>query len=131
MAFENDGNSFAGLTRWQFIFGEVEVESDKEFGDFHSMAIEEAWYKSAILQHQIDKQSFVYSVPHYGEDEQEGSEIKVTASMAIFPRDGNSYSILFSHSDTIRIHFQVEWKLRHVSLAFSFPTNSCTKGSWK
>lgn len=51
------------------------------------MAIEEAWYKSAILQHRIDKQSFVYSVPHFG-DEKEDSEIKVTASMAIFPRDG-------------------------------------------
>lgn len=76
-----------GLTRWQFIFGEVEVDTDTEFGDFHSTAINEAWYKSAILQHQIDKQSFVYSVPHY-DDEKEDSEIKVTASMAIFPRDG-------------------------------------------
>lgn len=76
-----------GLTRWQFIFGEVEVDTDIEFGDFHSTAINEAWYKSAILQHQIDKQSFVYSVPHY-DDEKEDNEIKVTASMAIFPRDG-------------------------------------------
>ena len=77
----------SGLTRWQFIFGEVEVESDKEFGDFYATAINEAWYKSAILQHQIDKQSFVYSVLMVG-DEKEGNEIKVTASMAIFPRDG-------------------------------------------
>lgn len=78
---------FKGLTRWQFIFGEVEVDTDTEFGDFHSTAINEAWYKSAILQHQIDKQSFVYSVTHH-DDEKEDSEIKVTASMAIFPRDG-------------------------------------------
>lgn len=79
--------TMSGLTRWQFIFGEVEVDTDTEFGDFHSTAINEAWYKSAILQHQIDKQSFVYSVPHH-DDEKEGNEIKVTASMAIFPRDG-------------------------------------------
>lgn len=79
--------TMSGLTRWQFIFGEVEVDFDQEFGDFHSTAINEAWYKSAILQHDIDKQSFVYSVPH-ASDEKEDSEIKVTASMAIFPRDG-------------------------------------------
>lgn len=80
-------HSISGLTRWQFIFGEVEVDTDTEFGDFHSTTINEAWYKSAILQHQIDKQSFVYSVPHY-DDEKEDNEIRVTASMAIFPRDG-------------------------------------------
>lgn len=79
--------TMSGLTRWQFIFGEVEVDTDTEFGDFHSTAINEAWYKNAILQHQIDKQSFVYSVPHHA-DEREDNEIKVTASMAIFPRDG-------------------------------------------
>lgn len=79
--------TMSGLTRWQFIFGEVEVDTDIEFGDFHSTAINEAWYRNAILQHQIDKQSFVYSVPHYA-DEKEDSETKVTASMAIFPRDG-------------------------------------------
>lgn len=79
--------TMSGLTRWQFIFGEVEVDTDTEFGDFHSTAINEAWYKNAILQHQIDKQSFVYSVPHH-DDEKEDAEIKVTASMAIFPRDG-------------------------------------------
>jgi len=77
-----------GLTRWQFIYGEVEVDSDTEFGDVHATAINEAWYKSAILQHQIDKQSFVYSVPHSGDKTEDTNEIRVTASMAIFPRDG-------------------------------------------
>lgn len=81
--------TMSGLTRWQFIFGEVEVDSDQEFGDFHSKAIEEPWYKSAILQHQIDKDSFVYSVPHQS-DVKEGNETQVTASMAIFPRDGGN-----------------------------------------
>lgn len=79
--------TMSGLTRWQFIFGEVEVKNDTEFGDLYHMAINEAWYKNAILQHQIDKQSFVYSVPHYG-DEKQDNDIEVTASMAIFPRDG-------------------------------------------
>lgn len=71
------------------MFGEVEVDTDQEFGDSYSTAINETWYKSAILQHQIDKQSFVYSVLHEEEDKQvEEGELKVTASMAIFPRDG-------------------------------------------
>lgn len=68
----------------------MEVDTDTEFGDVHSTAINEAWYKSAILQHQIDKQSFVYSVPHYGDekDVDKTYKLNVTASMAIFPRDG-------------------------------------------
>ncbi|XP_058447088.1 voltage-dependent calcium channel subunit alpha-2/delta-3 isoform X2 [Malaya genurostris] len=79
--------TMSGLTRWQFIFGEVEVETDNEFGDYHKKAIDETWYKSAILQHKIDPKSFVYSVPH-ATDDPEGVELKVTASMGIFPRDG-------------------------------------------
>lgn len=73
--------------RWQFIFGEVEVDTDKEFGDYHKFAVDETWYKSAILQHQIDPLSFVYSVPHNSEPK-EDDDLKVTASHAIFPRDG-------------------------------------------
>uniref|UniRef100_A0A1B0CZ82 Uncharacterized protein n=1 Tax=Phlebotomus papatasi TaxID=29031 RepID=A0A1B0CZ82_PHLPP len=81
--------TMSGLTRWQFIFGEVEVDTDREFGDYHTTAIEESWYKSAILQHKIDPQSFVYSVPH-ASDPAEDYELKVTASHAIFPRDGET-----------------------------------------
>ncbi|KAH8279880.1 hypothetical protein KR054_009426 [Drosophila jambulina] len=80
--------TMSGLTRWQFIFGEVEVDTDREFGDYHTKAIDETWYKSAILQHHEDRtESFVYSVKHYN-DPMEDSEVKVTASHAIFPRDG-------------------------------------------
>lgn len=79
--------TMSGLTRWQFIFGEVEVENDREFGDYHTKAIDETWYRAAVLQHRIDPQSFFYSVQH-SEDEKEEGELKVTASMAIFPRDG-------------------------------------------
>lgn len=79
--------SNSGLTRWQFIFGETEVPNDLEFGDYHKSAVDEIWYKSAILQHRIDPLSFVYSVPHEL-DEKEDGDLKVTASHAIFPRDG-------------------------------------------
>lgn len=78
--------TMSGLTRWQFIFGEVEVDTDREFGDYHTTAIDETWYKSAILQHHEDRaESFVYSVKYY-DDPMEDSEVKVTASHAIFPR---------------------------------------------
>ncbi|XP_055387226.1 voltage-dependent calcium channel subunit alpha-2/delta-3 [Condylostylus longicornis] len=95
--------TMSGLTRWQFIFGEVEVKGDKEFGDYHTTAIDETWYKSAILQHAIDPDSFVYSVPH-ASDPEEDSELKVTSSHAIFPRDGgleapgSVVGFQFSHS---------------------------------
>ena len=59
----------------------------REFGDYHTTAVDETWYKTAILQHQIDPKSFVYSVPHSDEPKEEG-DLKVTASHAIFPRDG-------------------------------------------
>lgn len=79
--------TMSGLTRWQFIYGEVEVDTDREFGDYHMFAIDETWYKSAILQHKIDPDGFVYSVQH-SSDPIEDSELKITASHAIFPRDG-------------------------------------------
>jgi voltage-dependent calcium channel alpha-2/delta-4 len=84
-------STMSGLTRWQFIFGEVEVDSDLEFGDLYSSAMNEPWYENAVLQHELEEQSFVYSVPHYDDRKAENetdADIKVTASMAIFPRDG-------------------------------------------
>lgn len=60
----------------------------REFGDYHTTAVDETWYKTAILQHQIDPKSFVYSVPHNSDPAEDNDEIKVTASHAIFPRDG-------------------------------------------
>lgn len=84
-------STMSGLTRWQFIFGEVEVDYDTEFGDLYSTSLNEPWYKSAVLQHGIEEHSFVYSVPHYEDIKDENAtdvDIKVTASMAIFPRDG-------------------------------------------
>lgn len=83
--------TMSGLTRWQFIFGEIEVDTDREFGDYHTKAIEETWYKSAVLQHiqldNLETDSYVFSVPHYG-DAPEGEELKVTASLSLIIRDG-------------------------------------------
>lgn len=62
----------------------------REFGDYYTKAIDETWYKAAILQHKIDPDSFVYSVPHDDPDDtaKEDGERKVTASYAIFRKDG-------------------------------------------
>lgn len=61
----------------------------REFGDYYTKAVEETWYKAAVMQHKIDSESFVYSVPHDDKDDnKEIGEIKVTASHAIFRVDG-------------------------------------------
>lgn len=81
--------TMSGLTRWDYIFGdppESNTKGFKEFGDIHPYAINEQWYKNAVLQHQYDE-SFVYSVPFDagGKDNQQ-----VTGSFAIFPTDGGN-----------------------------------------
>lgn len=61
----------------------------REFGDYYTKAIDETWYKSAVLQHKVDEHSFVYSVPHDDKDDvKEEGDIKVMASHAIFIADG-------------------------------------------
>lgn len=50
----------------------------------HPRAIDEKWYKSAVLQHQYDTESFVYSVPFSYET---NTEMLVTGSYAIFAKD--------------------------------------------
>lgn len=75
-----------------------------EFGDLHPRAINEQWYKSAVMQHQYDK-SFVYSVPAAGTyNLSKDNDIIVTASFAIFPSDrgeeapGSVVGYQFSHA---------------------------------
>lgn len=61
----------------------------REFGDYYTKAIDETWYKSAVLQHKIDPESFVYAVPHDDKDDiKEEGDIKVMASHAVFRTDG-------------------------------------------
>lgn len=73
----------------------------REFGDYHARAIDEQWYKSAVLQHEYDKLAFVFSVPFQIEDD---TNVLVTGSYAIFPEDagieapGSVVGFQFSHS---------------------------------
>lgn len=105
--------TMSGLTRWQFIYGEVEVDTDREFGDYHTKAIDETWYRSAILQHHEERiESFVYSVKH-ASDPDEDADLKVTASHAIFPRDGGREApacvvgFQFSHASMLERFFNI------------------------
>ncbi|XP_044257646.1 voltage-dependent calcium channel subunit alpha-2/delta-3-like [Tribolium madens] len=76
--------TMSGLTRWEYISEEVENNTEREFGDLHSEAIDETWYKSAVIQHRYDPESFVYSVP-FNSGLQE--DLLVTGSYAVFPTD--------------------------------------------
>ncbi|XP_034938366.1 voltage-dependent calcium channel subunit alpha-2/delta-3 isoform X2 [Chelonus insularis] len=75
----------SGFTRWQYIESDFleEVRESMEFGDLHRRAVNEPWYKGAIFQHQINPDSVSLTVPWNA-----GPDATVTASMAIFPRDG-------------------------------------------
>ncbi|XP_066247388.1 voltage-dependent calcium channel subunit alpha-2/delta-3 isoform X3 [Euwallacea similis] len=76
--------TMSGLTRWDYIYDDYAKSKTKgkEFGDLNPRAIDERWYKSAVLQHQYDTESFVYSVPFVG-----GNDTLVTGSYAIFAKD--------------------------------------------
>jgi len=50
----------------------------------HSRAIDERWYKSAVLQHQYDHEAFVYAV---ADNEGNEDDVLVIGSYAIFPKD--------------------------------------------
>lgn len=79
--------TMSGLTRWEYISEEVENNTEKEFGDLHSKAIDETWYKSAVIQHRNDPESFVYSVPF---DSGLEEDLLVTGSYAVFPSDAGA-----------------------------------------
>lgn len=130
-------STMSGLTRWQFIFGEVEVDYDTEFGDLYSTSLDEPWYKSAVLQHFIDGDSFVYSVPHYEDTEKDENatetDIKVTASMAIFPRDGGKKApacvvgFQFSHQLMMERFLDITTV---TDVSFSYSTRPCLDTSY-
>ncbi|XP_045481925.1 voltage-dependent calcium channel subunit alpha-2/delta-3 isoform X1 [Harmonia axyridis] len=75
--------TMSGLTRWEYK-NDSAIDDAKEFGELHSRAIDERWYKSAVLQHQYDKESFVYAI---ADNEDNEEHILVTGSYAIFPKD--------------------------------------------
>ncbi|KAJ8670394.1 hypothetical protein QAD02_001653 [Eretmocerus hayati] len=80
----------SGLTRWQRVEG---VDFDgvedkvKEF-ERHRRALDEAWYKGAILQHAADNESISITVPPIKEPES-GHDAVVTFSHGIFPLDNS------------------------------------------
>ncbi|KAJ3639553.1 hypothetical protein Zmor_002907 [Zophobas morio] len=98
--------TMSGLTRWEYISKEVESNTKKEFGDWHSKAIDETWYKSAVIQHRYDPESFVYSVPF---DLQENEEVMVTASYAVYLSDAETNApgcvvgFQFAHKNFVEI----------------------------
>lgn len=54
----------------------------RHFGENHKKAIDEAWYKRAISQH--NAKGFIYSVPYYARS-LEKKHMNVTASVGVFP----------------------------------------------
>lgn len=73
-------------TKWNFYF--FRLVNCREFGDYYKKAIDETWYRSAVLQHKVDNESFIYAVPHDDKDDvKEPGDIKVMASHAIFRMD--------------------------------------------
>ncbi|XP_075975243.1 ca[2+] channel Muscle-specific alpha2/delta subunit isoform X2 [Anticarsia gemmatalis] len=101
----------SGLTRWHYIFDtgkneEVDEQGNRRkeypgdvFGDLYHNTIEETWYQAAVLQHMINKESLVVATPLPILDDiiqkkpsviNEDGDITLTASYAIFYKDGNS-----------------------------------------
>ncbi|KAL4716963.1 hypothetical protein ACJJTC_012774 [Scirpophaga incertulas] len=100
----------SGLTRWHYIFDDdmnevvddfgnrVKNSSEEAFGDRYFNAIEETWYKAAVLQHMINAASLVIATPLPILDEiiepkppiDRNGDITMTASHAIFYKDGES-----------------------------------------
>ncbi|XP_012158021.1 voltage-dependent calcium channel subunit alpha-2/delta-3 isoform X4 [Ceratitis capitata] len=74
----------SGLTRWQEFHSNMaeEAGAGEVFSEQNKRAIDEMWYKRAVDQHFVHKDSFVYSVPFDAGDL--GEEITVTASNAVF-----------------------------------------------
>ncbi|KAL1493158.1 hypothetical protein ABEB36_011269 [Hypothenemus hampei] len=121
--------TMSGLTRWGYLYedpSKSRTTKEKEFGDFHPRAIDEKWYKSAVLQHRYDTESFVYSVPLTSKDSTVSSDVLVTASYAIFVKDagieapGSVVGFQFSQS---RLQSRVE----EISSRLSNQCSDCDK----
>ncbi|XP_044742062.1 voltage-dependent calcium channel subunit alpha-2/delta-3 [Chrysoperla carnea] len=89
--------TMSGLTRWQYMKNQ-DKHTRKEFGNVHPKSIDETWYKSAVFQHEIDDNSYILSVPFQepttspknSYNKNDKTKLLVTASHAIFPRDGGN-----------------------------------------
>uniref|UniRef100_A0A8D8WFM7 Voltage-dependent calcium channel subunit alpha-2/delta-4 n=1 Tax=Cacopsylla melanoneura TaxID=428564 RepID=A0A8D8WFM7_9HEMI len=105
-----------GLTRWQYI--KEPPADEKQFGETDLLALEENWYKSAVLQHHLNPEAFVFSVPHKVGLQSKDKDFQVTASHAIFTKDGG-------HEAPGSV---VGLKLSHAALSkrfFDFTSKTC------
>lgn len=90
----------------------------REFGDLHTTAIDEVWYKSAVLQHQVEPETFVFSVNFSAWQHWQPEEVVVTASHAVFPRDGGLQApaavlgYQFSHHLLVRRFMEITSKAK-------------------
>ncbi|XP_026478541.1 voltage-dependent calcium channel subunit alpha-2/delta-3-like [Ctenocephalides felis] len=71
----------SGLTRWKDFYGDDMNPDVHDFSEKHAKSIDEVWYRRAVEQYIIEKQSFVYSVPF---DVGDRNDTLVTASHAIY-----------------------------------------------
>ncbi|KAK4871804.1 hypothetical protein RN001_015928 [Aquatica leii] len=71
--------TMSGFTRWEYI-GDSNPTSPT-FGDLHARAIDEVWYKSAVIEHRYNNYSFVYMVPL---ERKYHDDLVITGSHAIF-----------------------------------------------
>ncbi|XP_058802117.1 voltage-dependent calcium channel subunit alpha-2/delta-3 isoform X2 [Phymastichus coffea] len=78
----------SGLTRWQTVKNYNRTMSEKHVREFakHKRALDEAWYKGAILQNEIDSESISVTVPVIRSDERADDTV-ATISVGIFPMD--------------------------------------------
>ncbi|XP_014218432.1 voltage-dependent calcium channel subunit alpha-2/delta-3 isoform X2 [Copidosoma floridanum] len=78
----------SGLTRWQRIRDSTAERIDERIREFtsHRRALDEPWYKGAILRNEIDPESISITVPPI-KDTESGCNATVTISLGIFPRD--------------------------------------------
>lgn len=81
------------------VFLTIAVVTHRVFGDTDITAIEETWYKAAVLQHMINKESLVIAtrlpilddiIVNKTKVENEDGDITITATYAIFYKDGDS-----------------------------------------
>lgn len=93
----------------------IQLVFSREFGDLHTTAIDEVWYKSAVLQHQVEPETFVFSV-NFSAGQQLPEEVVVTASHAVFPKDGGLQApaavlgYQFSHDLLVRRFMEITSK---------------------
>ncbi|XP_063239257.1 voltage-dependent calcium channel subunit alpha-2/delta-3 isoform X2 [Bacillus rossius redtenbacheri] len=108
----------SGLTRWQDMPEMEDKAREPHFSKTNNKAIDEVWYKRAVEQHEMEPESFVFSVPF---NSGEKSDPLVTASNAIFVTSG-------AHSAPAAV---VGFQFQHAALRTLFKniTHSCGVGN--